>query len=86
MRMRKSNLADTLKYFNKQIPQILVNYVKEMLRYVTLNQGNHTAAAVISSLARVHHQMTLLISALRDSAVYSTECAVGSPHTEPTLV
>jgi len=58
-----------------------------MLTYVSLKQGNHTETAVTSSLARVHHQMSLLISAVRVSAVcYIEGATAGSPHTEPTLV
>jgi len=60
--------------------------MKEMLHYVTLNQGNPTATTVASNLAHVHRQMTLIISAVRDSAVRSTERSAVSPHTEPTLV
>jgi hypothetical protein len=57
-----------------------------MLPYVMLNQGIPTATTVSSSLANVHRQMTLIISAVRVSAVCSTERASVSPHTEPTLV
>jgi len=47
--------------------------MKETPLYVALNQRNHPATVVTSSLALVQHQMTLLISAVRDSAFRSIE-------------